>query len=120
MLFITLKRKCVKRKLRNRKQIIIFAYIVIAISIKYCDKIILNNCDYSFLSRFDIVLEASNNFFAYIVNENVKTIQIKNVFNKVFIVFKNLVVKELQNYNKNNCYLAYSKNLYLAIILLLK
>ncbi len=63
-----------KHKLRSRKQMIILAHIVIIILIKYCEKIILNDCDYSFLFKFDIALEFSDNFFAHIVNANVEAI----------------------------------------------
>ncbi len=73
-LFVIQKEKCVERKLRSRKQITISLHIVIIISIKYCDKIILNNCNYNFLFRFNIALEFNDNFFAHIVNANVKTI----------------------------------------------
>lgn len=73
-LFITLKKKHIKRKLQNRKQIIILTHIVITIFVKYCDKILLNNRNYSFLFRFNIALESSNNFFAYIVNANIDAI----------------------------------------------
>lgn len=90
------------------------------ILIKYRNKIISSNRNYNFLSKFNITLESSDDFFAHIVNTNIKTIQVKNVFNKVFIISKIFLIDKLQNYDKNNCYLAYSKNIYLAIILLLE
>ncbi len=73
-LFVISRKERVERKLRSRKQITISSHIVITISIKYCNKIILNNRDYNFLFRFDIALEFNNDFFAHIVNANVEAI----------------------------------------------
>lgn len=106
-LFVILKKERVKRKLRNKKQIIISLHTIITILVKYCEKILSSDRDYNFLSRFDII-KSSDDFFAYIIDANVEAIQIRNVFNEIFVVLKNLLIEELQNYNKNNCYLAYS------------
>lgn len=114
-LFVTSRKKCVERKLRSRKQVIILAHTIMTISIKYRDKVISNNRNYSFLSRFDITLESSEEFFAHIVNANVETIQVRNVFNKIFIVSKNLLIEELQNYDEDECYLAHSKDAHLVV-----
>lgn len=73
-LSIILKKKRIERKLYSQKQVIVSLYIVIIISIKYCEKAIFNNCNYSFLSRFNIALEFSSNFFAYMVNANIEAI----------------------------------------------
>lgn len=73
-LFVILKRERVERKLRSRKQITISTHTIITILIKCRQKIILNNKNYSFLLRSNIVLESNNSFFAYIVNANIKAI----------------------------------------------
>lgn len=88
------------------------------ISMKYCDKIISNDYNYHFLFKFNITLEFSDEFFAHIINANVETIQVRNVFNKIFIVSKKILINKLQDYNKNDCYLIYFENAYLAMTFL--
>lgn len=65
------------------------------ILVKYREKIISNDRDYNFLFKFDITLRFSDDFFAHIVNANVDAIQVRNVFNKNFVMLKNLIIKEL-------------------------
>lgn len=90
------------------------------ISIKYRDKIVSRDRDYNFLFRFDIVLRFNENFFAHIVDANVEAMQIRNVFSKIFVISKNLMIEKLKNYDKNDCYLVYLENAHLAITSSLK
>ena len=72
------------------------------IFVKYKNNILFINHDYNFLFKFSEALNAENEFFAYIIFINVVAIQIKNASNTFFVIFKNIRINDLHDYEKEN------------------
>ena len=89
------------------------------IFVKYKNNVLLTNRNYNFLFKFFKTLNVENKFFVYIVSVNIIAIQIKNVLNIFFVVFKNMRIKNLHNYEKENCYMININNRHLVVVSML-
>ena len=56
---------------------------------------ISKNRDYNFYFKIIRMLKTKNEFFVHVTDSDLMTVQIKNVFRKSFIVFKNFKMKQL-------------------------
>ena len=61
------------------------------------------------------MLESKNGFFAHVTGSELVAVQIKNAFNKSFIVSKNFKIEQLRNYDEKDCFIANSKKCHLII-----
>ena len=75
------------------------------ISVKYKNNVLFTNYNYNFLFKSFKTLSAENEFFVHIMFINVVAIQIKNTSNTSFVVFKNMKINDLHDYEKENCYM---------------
>ena len=64
-------------------------------------------------------MSAKNEFFAYIVFINVIAIEMKNTSETFFVIFKNMKINDLYNYEKENCYMINIDNRYFVVVLAL-
>ena len=86
------------------------------IFVKYKINVLFTNCDYNFSFKFFEALSAKNKSFAYIMFINVVAIQIKNASNTSFVVFKNMKINDLHDYEKENCYIINIDNRYFIVV----
>ena len=73
--------------------------------------------NYSFHSISNTRLELDEDFFAHITDANIAVVQIKNVISQSCVLSRNAKVGKFRNYEKQNCYVAHSKNNYLVVVL---
>lgn len=96
-------------------KMIISSYTLMFMSVKIRDKSLSRNKDYIFqLKAMNLRIE--NKFFVHITNANFVAIQIRNVFFKFFILFKNFKIDYLIDYAKKEFYMTNSKQRYLIIV----
>lgn len=72
--------------------------------------------DYNFYSMMNEKLEMKNEFFAYVIEFDVKAVQIRNVSNKSYVLAKNFKIGHIKNYSEKKCYMVSSKERHLTII----
>ena len=85
------------------------------VSIQLKDRPSSRNRNYIFQSKkSDMNFE--NDFFSYITNANVITIQMRNVFFKSYVVFKNVKIDHLNDYAKKKCFFVDSKQRHLIVM----
>ena len=114
--FIKARSDRIERIIRNRKQVIVSTHAIMTILIKYKSSVLFTNCDYNFSFKFSEALNAKNEFFAHIVFINVVAIQMKNASNTFFVIFKNMKVNDLHDYEKENCYIINIDNRHFVIV----
>ena len=94
---------------------IISSHTVMIVSIQLKDRPSSRNRNYIFQSKkSDMNFE--NDFFSYITNANVITIQMRNVFFKSYVVFKNVKIDHLNDYAKKKCFFVDSKQRHLIVM----
>ena len=86
------------------------------IFVKYKNSILFTNRDYNFLFKSFETLNAESEFFAYIMFVNVVAIQIKNVSNIFFMIFKNIKVNDLHDYKKKSYYMINIDNHHFVVV----
>ena len=86
------------------------------IFVKYKKSILFTNRDYSFSFKSFEALNAENEFFVYIVSVNVVAIQMRNASNTSFVIFKNIKINDLHDYEKENCYIINIDNRHFVIV----
>ena len=89
------------------------------IFIKYKNNVLFTNRDYNFSFKFFEALSVKSKFFAHIMFVNVVAIQIKNALNTFFVIFKNMRINDLYNYEKKNCNMINIDNRYFIVVLAL-
>ena len=105
----------IERVIKSLQQLIISSYTHIIVSIKIRKQIFFINRDFFFNSRENSRFETKKNFFAYIIDVNITTIQIRNVINTSITISRNFKLNKLQKYDEKNCFLATSKNRHLIV-----
>ena len=98
----------VKRTIRTQIDVIIFAHSCSAISIKLRE-FKLSNRDMLFNSSHIKRLNKKNKVFAHLVNFNFFFVQVKNIIDQSIMITRNERLNTLNEYEKNDCYLADSK-----------
>ena len=89
------------------------------IFIKYKNNILFTNRNYNLLFKFFEILNAKDKFFAHIMFINVVAIQMKNISNTSFVIFKNIKINNLHDYEKESCYIININNCYFIVVLAL-
>ena len=98
---IIFKNHRIIRAVRSIILITISSHIYMTIFIKIRDNNLFENRDYSFESKQDFqILNSKNEFFNHITNVNVFVVQIQNVSNKSYFLFKNAKVNMLRDYER--------------------
>ena len=115
-LIITLKKKRVDRIMRITILTIISSFTTMSISIKFRKRFISINKNYNFYFISNVRFKFDNNVFVYIINVNIIFVQIQNAIDKLCILFKNIKIEQLRNYDEKNCYLINIKSCYLTTI----
>lgn len=90
---------------------------VMTISIKLKKAKVFKSQNYNFFLKNDCQFDLKKEFFVYVTDAEIKTIQIKNTSNRSFIIFKNFRIGHFRDYTKKKCFLATSKNNHLIISL---
>ncbi len=85
------------------------------ISIKIREKS-LSKTNYIFNSKEKILLNSQEEFFNHIFTSKSIIVQIKNIFNRLFVIIKNYKIEKLIDYHENECFLISSKNTHLIIV----
>ena len=85
------------------------------IFVKYKKNILFTNRDYNFSFKSSETLNAKNEFFVYIMFINVVAIQIKNTLNTFFVIFKNMKINNLHDYEKESYYIINIDNRHLVV-----
>lgn len=97
-------------------QIVILEEQIMTISIKFRGTELFKNRDYNFFSKENWLLKSKGGFFAHITDFEMIAMQMKNIFKKSYIIFRNFKLGQLRDYNEKNCFLAFSKDCHLAVI----
>ena len=105
----------IERVIKSLQQLIISSYTHIIVSIKIRKQIFFINRDFFFNSRENSRFETKKNFFAYIIDVNITTIQIRNVINTSITISRNFKLNKLQKYDEKNYFLTTSKNRHLIV-----
>lgn len=115
--FLTTQKKSVlvHRTIRAVSQVIISAGQIMTVFVKLRDAKLSKDCDYSFFSKDSRLLGPKRGFFAHVIDADIKIVQVKNTFDRSFIISKNFGVEHLRDYSKEECFLAASKNCNLVI-----
>ena len=87
------------------------------ISVKYRDKILSIDRDYSFLFKSKMSFDFDDEFFAHIVSANVTIVQVRNAIKNVVIIIKNIRVDNFENFNEKDCYLVNLEDEHLVVVL---
>ena len=109
------KKTLVHRLIRTVFQTVISVEAIMTISIKLKKTKLFKNWNYNFFSKNNRQLDSEKKNFAHIIHVKIKTVQIKNVSNKLFIISKNFKIDLFRDYTKKNCFLITSKNRHLII-----
>ena len=91
------------------------SHINMTISVKIREKNLLKNRDYFFESKTFTVLSLDDDFLAHVISVNMMIVQIRNIFNEIFIVSKHFRVETLIDYAEEKCYVVFSENAHLAV-----
>lgn len=94
---------------------IISSEITMTMSVWIRETEISKNRDYSFFSKIDNLLNSEREFFAHILKSEMKTVQIRNIFEKLYTIFRNFKIDRIKDYNEEECHLIASKNRHLTI-----
>ena len=114
------QKKRVDRIMRITILTIILLFTTMSILIKFRKRFISINKDYNFYFILNVRFKFNGDVFAYIINVNIIFVQIRNAIDKLCVLFKNIKIKRLRNYNKKNCYLINVKSCYLTTIFVKK
>ena len=112
---ITSREFKIKRVIKSLQQLIISSHTYIIVSIKIREQTFFINRDFFFNSRENSRFETKKNFFAYIIDVNITTIQIRNAINTSITISRNFKLNKLQKYDEKNCFLTTSKNRHLIV-----
>ena len=86
------------------------------IFVKYKDNVLSTDRDYNFSFKSFKALSVENKFFVYIMFINVVAIQMKNALNTFFVVFKNMKMNDLHDYEEKDCYIINIDDRYLVVV----
>ena len=100
----------INRIIRAITVVTISFHFTIAITMKFRDKFVSANRNYFFHSIFDVKLKSNDDFFFHIVDVNVDVVQIRNVIDKFCIIFRNVKIDKLRDFEEKDCYVVDSKN----------
>ena len=114
-LIIIFKDQRIERNVRTLKQIQMLSHISMTISVKIREKDLSKNRDYLFESKTFTVLSLNDDFLAHVISVNMMIVQIRNIFNEIFIVSKHFRVETLIDYAEEKCYVVFSENAHLAV-----
>ena len=90
----------INRIIRVITIVIISFHFTIAIIVKFRDKLMSIDRNYFFHFISNVKLESNNEFFVYIVDVNVNVVQIRNVTNKFYIIFRNVKIDKLHDFEE--------------------
>ena len=111
------KNQRIIRAVRFAALFIIFSHFNMTISIKIRGSALLDDRDYNFKSKSDFKqLRLEEEFFNHIIDAHVMIVQIRNITTKTIILFKNVKVETLQNFNEEKCYHVVFENKHLTAI----
>ena len=108
------KANFVDKTMKATSQMIILIGKIMTVSMRMRGDISKNR-DYNFYFKVIWMLKTENEFFVHVTDSELMAVQIKNVFRKLFIVFKNFKMRQLRNYDEKNCFMTNSENCHLAI-----
>ena len=117
-LSITFKRERVNRIIYLIDLTIISSHTTIIIIVKFRERAFSIDKNYSFYFILNIKLKLNENFFIYIIDINIIVVYVRNVIDQVCVLFKNAKIDKFRDYEKQNYYIAYSKNNYLIVVLI--
>ena len=109
-------KKRVNRLIRIKKVISLSFYFVTHVLIQIRDNVYLSiDKNYIFYSKINLELKLKNNVYFHIVNVNISIIQIRNIIDETYIVSRHVKLNHVLDYEKKDCYLINSKNVYLIV-----
>lgn len=91
------------------------SHINMTILIKIREKKLLEDRDYFFELKTFTNLSLNDDFLVHVISVNMMIVQVKNIFNEIFIVLKHFRVETLINYVEKKCYIVFFENVHLAI-----
>ena len=86
------------------------------IFVKHKNNVLFTNRDYNFSYKFSETLNAKSKFFVYIMSVNIVAIQMRNALNTFFVVFKNMKINNLYDYEEKNYYIININNRYFVVV----
>ena len=105
------------RVVRSIDFLIISIHICMTVLVKIRECNLSKDRDYNFEFKQNFqVLNSEKNFFNHITDVQIIVVQIRNVNNKSYILFKNVKINMLRNYEEKNCYNTSSNNRHFAIV----
>jgi hypothetical protein len=104
----------VKRSILATKKTIVFFHIDMIVFIKIREKS-LSTRDYIFNSIEEILLDLEDELFSHIMTNNSVKMQIKNISNQAYVIFKNYKIEKMNDYHENDSHAISLKNRHLII-----
>ena len=111
--FVNFKINCI---VKFYHVVIISTYSIMTISFKIQIFELSNDENYFF--QFHVILfdfEIKNDIMTHIMNVNTFVIYVRNVINKLTIIFEHIKFNKISNFKKKNCYHVDSTNVHLII-----
>ena len=100
---ITAKKRRIIRTVKNTAQLTILAHFCIFVFVKIKSENLFFDRDYFFHSKKNFKnLKSKKDFFNHITNANIVIVQIRNIFNRSYILFKNAKINMFRDFEKKN------------------
>ena len=114
---IVFKSHRITRVVRFAILVIISPHICMTVSIKIRGNSLSKDRDYSFESKQNFqALGSEGGFFNHVTNAHIVVVQVRNASNKAYILFKNVKIGMLRNYEEKGCYIASSEDRHLVVV----
>ena len=111
------KKISINRTIRAAIQITMLIEKIIVVSIRIKNThLISKNRDYNFFSKMKRMLKFEKKYFVYVTNLNLVIIQIRNISDKSYIIFKNFKIEHLRDFDEKNCFMILFENNHLTMI----
>jgi hypothetical protein len=106
----------VNRSMLVVEKIVISSHTDMTVFVKIREKS-LSERDYIFNSKEKTLLDSEERFFNHIFTSNSIVVQMRNTFDRSFVILKNYKIEKLIDYHENECFLISSNDRHLVIAL---
>ena len=76
---------------------------------------ILKNRDFSIFSKVKRMLKSKKKYFVHVTNFTLIAMQIRNISDRSYIIFKNFKIEHLRNFNEKNRFMTSFENSHLTM-----
>ena len=109
------KKTSINRTIWTAIQITMSIEKIIIVSVRIKSAQISKNRNYNFFSKMKRMLKSKKKYFVHVTSFNLVAVQIKNILNRSYIIFKNFKMKHLRDFDEKNCFMISFENSHLAM-----